>query len=681
MKRFFLFLKKWFLIIVSFIINIFRTIFGKSKINLVKTKTKKENVLSQKDEKIVIQNSSSLPDTDNVKTDPHNTNEEIKLEIKNDVSYRYINKDNFVTHLKLIPLLDLIIKEELEQIYSFENFKLKDTSKDKKIIINKIKSNIYPKIVSKVNGNELTNTNEITMEVKRSLKSELEKFPLFPPKNTKSDSNVVIENINKKTATKLADNLSGKNELVNNELGKKDSNVDDATKNLQNMQFFQDLEKDENLDTPKTKFTDVLKDVGLAVGLGTISAVTGIGENKVQDSKDKPIQKPLEADLGNILSNDDKVQENVLKSTENFLNEVKSPISDSTVKEVIQNETEVSKIIENINHEEKEIKKELGDIDKKVQDDTKEIKEEIQDDLLEDKVAKILSNSNKSDNEVKQKLEEEMKKDDFFEKDYESIEEKVNGMLDQIDNAIIKYDGKISKKSMEKLKNEREHLYSLRDNISKSKKEDLDSEKHQLDEVILNTEKDGLRKELERIENENNAKLNDANLNNLKSLSRKELLNIDRTIMFNRVRKANSLLGFASIISLPFIRNKYFFSFTIGLLIDNHFNFVGNFLNRRRRKHNTEMLDRINKGKDSLNMALDITYKNIVELDTLEGNLLSRYPELIDDYELSSEINKLRYSLVNKYNKLIKNSNILDKYYEQGLQRRKTLNMNNRKAA
>ena len=120
-------------------------------------------------------------------------------------------------------------------------------------------------------------------------------------------------------------------------------------------------------------------------------------------------------------------------------------------------------------------------------------------------------------------------------------------------------------------------------------------------------------------------------MDKLEGMTREQVANVDKRIMLKRFNKASILLEMTSLLALPFVRNKYFFYFTVGLVIDNHFNFVNAFFNRKLNRYEPADLEQIKQGQDALNGALDITYKNLVELEYLEQRALAKYPELAYD--------------------------------------------------
>ena len=169
----------------------------------------------------------------------------------------------------------------------------------------------------------------------------------------------------------------------------------------------------------------------------------------------------------------------------------------------------------------------------------------------------------------------------------------------------------------------------------------------------------------------NNELLN--RMNGLDNLTREQIANIDKKMLFKRLDKASLLLEMSSILALPFVRNKYFFYFTVGLIIDNHFNFINAFFRRKMNRYEPVNLDQVKQGEDALNSALNVTYKNIVELEYIEQEALSRYPELINDPRFTNKITSLKLKLDNNYNKLMRKKQVMEKYHRKAKSQIKVL--------
>ena len=239
-------------------------------------------------------------------------------------------------------------------------------------------------------------------------------------------------------------------------------------------------------------------------------------------------------------------------------------------------------------------------------------------------------------------------------------------------------------KQKNKLKQEEAKLRNTKEEILACKSKDIAFEKKQLTEEISSKEITGLKEELEKLDIENKIEANDSlmkKLNNLEGITKDQVKNVDKRILNKRLKKASFLLEMTSLLAFPFIRNKYFLYFTVGLLIDNHFNFINSFFNRKLNKYEPADLNQIKKGQDALDGALDITYKNLIELDYLEEKALSRYPELAYDPEFINQITNLRSKLSHNYNKLMRKNKTMEKYYIRTKQQKKILKKDLKQAA
>ena len=85
-----------------------------------------------------------------------------------------------------------------------------------------------------------------------------------------------------------------------------------------------------------------------------------------------------------------------------------------------------------------------------------------------------------------------------------------------------------------------------------------------------------------------------------------------------KLKKASKTLEISSLLALPFVRNKYFFYFTIGLFVNNHFNFLNSILKRKTITNNNIDLDKVKRGKEALEESINLNYDNINYLNYLE---------------------------------------------------------------
>lgn len=660
------FLKNLFKIIILFILSIFRSLFGSNKKNQTNykyTNSNNENKINNKQSNE--SNTSTLPEEPNTLNNLHNNenNEEstnssdLILELpKNELNSLNNNLQNKDTILYTYELLQLYIEEELEHTYKDDNFKVKDASKEIKEKIKELEEKVIPKILKKIEYNKLNTDKEIKKEVEEVVKEEMKEKPLFPKKEE------VKVKISSPTKDEIYFVAKPKHKKLNipekkpNKVNKEEKivsipNTNEITEKLENTPVMM-VKNIDNIPKPSVK--DNLKNAAIA----TTIIAADITREVLGHTKDKTTKVNEELDM-NI--NSPKV-------------EVPQEIELPAVKELktdIENDT---KSIEELTEIQNKLQQKINEIKKEeTKKEVSEKKEEIVKDLIKDtEIAAITLTSDSLIEDSK----EELKKEEFEDKDYDRIERQIDKMLEDITNTYLRYEDKMTSKQKSKLKAEENKLRTTRDQIRSQKNQDIITEQNYLNEPISYSELDGLQSELKKIDTENKSQVSEdlfRRMETLDGMTKENVANVDKRIMLKHFNKASILLEMTSLLALPFIRNKFFFAFTAGLIIDNHFNFINAFFKRKINKYEPADLSNIKKGQDALNGALDITYKNLVELDYLEQQALARYPELANDQDFIREVTRLRINLNNKYNKLMKKNKSMEKYYMKSKYQQKVL--------
>lgn len=661
------FIKNFFKVIILFILSIFRSLFGSNKKNQPNNKyinNNNENKINNKQNN-ESNTTSTLPEEPNTLNNPHNedstNSSDIILELpKNELSNLNNNLQNKDTIIYTYELLQLYIEEELEHTYKDDNFKVKDASKDIKEKIKELEEKIIPKILKKIEYNKLTTDKEIKKEVEEVVKEEIKEKPLFPKKEeleikVSSPTKDEIYFVAKPRHKELNIPEKKPNKVNKEEKIVSIPNTNEISKKLENKPVMMVKNVD---DIPKPSIKDNIKNAALAT---TIIAAD--------------ITREV---LGPTKDNSTKVNEDLdIKTPEDINNpkvEVPQEIELPAVKELkndIENDT---KSIEELTEIQNKLQQKINEIKK---DETKkevsEKKEEIVKDLIKDtEIAAITLTSDSLIDDSK----EELKKDEFEDKDYDRIERQIDKMLEDISNTYLRYESKMTSKQKAKLKAEEDKLRTTKEQIRSQKNQDIITEQNYLNEEITYKELDGLQAELKKIDTENKSQVSEdlfRRMETLDGMTREQVANVDKKIMLKHFNKASILLEMTSLLALPFIRNKFFFAFTAGLIIDNHFNFINAFFKRKINRYEPADLSSIKKGQDALNGALDITYKNLVELDYLEEQALARYPELANDQDFIREVTRLRINLNNKYNKLMKKNKNMERYYMKSKYQQKVL--------
>ena len=669
-------IKKYLLIIFLIIGNIIRSLFGKPKKDIKEELVKQESKTQPKEikkETPISSNPTTLPDEDNIKTNPHNNissttedtnpNTDIVLELPKQKLYKVYTKDNELKYLPLNGLLDLIIKEELERIYKVEKFKLKTATTSELIKVEKIKERVLPEIITRVENETLRNAEVIREEVLIKLEEDLIKNPLFPPRPT-----IKEENNEKKEIYTLAHpkkkGLSIKESTIP-KLKKEETQTitteqkDIISKKVDSINTVMVQLVDE-IPTPSIK--DNIKDAAIIGTVATAAIISEVTSTKKEPSTEVKQEHPTEEQKITQEESPKIIQEEQSKITQEELPKQKEELVEELKKIDQKDKKELEDLKKQVEQKIEEIKEEQKQIEKEIQTKEENTQKEVE---QQKKQEHEISDVTEISNQIIEGSEEEIKKEDFFDKDYERIERQIDKMLEDLTNTYLKYDGKLSEKQKKKLKAEEQRLRDTKEKIRFQKNYDIQAEQKHLDETIKQSEIEGLEQELVKIHKENQQEVSNDLLGKMKrfeGMTAEQVANVDKRIMLKRFNKANILLEMTSLLALPFVRNKYFFYFTIGLVIDNHFNFVNAFFNRKYNRYNPVDLSQIKQGQDALNGALDVTYKNLVELEYLEQRALGRYPELAYDPRFVNQVTRLRTNLNKKYNNLMNKNKTLEKY-------------------
>ena len=376
-------------------------------------------------------------------------------------------------------------------------------------------------------------------------------------------------------------------------------------------------------------------------------------KNKQQISNDNPTIKDINDTLDKVKEDleeiknevDNKNNSNNLQSEEIIIDNNK-PTNDDTEKHLEEEITNEQK--DSNNTEKKQEEKEPDNKNDNSEKNDKEINDII-----------IISN------EVIIGSEEEAKKEEFEDKNYDYYEKRIDQMIDEITATYLKYEDKLSDKQKAQLKKEEEQLINAKASLKMQKAKDIESEQKSLDDDILISELEGLQMELEKRHFENQIELNEklfGKIENLENMTKEQIANMDKKLLMKRLDRASNLLEMSSILAFPFVRNKYFFYFTVGLIINNHFNFINAFFKRKINRYEPADLSQIKIGEDALNSALNATYTNLVTLEYIEQEAIYKYPELQNDPRFINRINTLKSQLDRNYKKLMKKKETMEKY-------------------
>lgn len=250
--------------------------------------------------------------------------------------------------------------------------------------------------------------------------------------------------------------------------------------------------------------------------------------------------------------------------------------------------------------------------------------------------------------------------EEFEDKEYDAINESIDNLI----VSLLEEEQKEPEK-IEVVKRKQEKLQEIKKDINEKMAQDLDHEEEILKEYIHEEALLSLDNELEKLHVENQMDINNELLNELEDLNHLGLYDAkfkEKNLIKNKLKKAANMSFLASLISLPFIKNKYFLYFSSSLFVSTHLGFWDNILNRQSSIYTKNDFKNVRKGKAALEEALINTRYNIDYLDKLEMETLERYPELQFDEEFNTYLNTLKTNLLEQEERMLKKAKLINKY-------------------
>lgn len=652
------FFKMLFLYVIKFILIIFGLEDKEEKVNkeiIVVT----EELKSGKKE--IREPSFSVPvDPSSLTVEDDNHPDEIKKK-KETVVYKHISNEKngnirifTITNEMLDRIIDSYIEEKEEvKVLKFDK-DLKEDYKDwkKEIIFPQIKVEFEKKYIK--DADTLTNSVQEILEVElevqhKKLDKEKEKLIDNKPltKKDKKDKETIIVDFKRELLPEKR--LEVEEVVISKEV------TEEVIKETTPTSLVVDEKKDE------IKLSDEINNILLASSLVVTNVEKALVEKKVEEKKKDKNEK--EKVVEEVI--DEVTPEVIVESKEEKV-EIVEPIEVVPV------------ITEDVKEEKKDEVKVTLDKDDKI-DDIDEIMDE---EIVEIQVKEVEVDNKKVQQEeivIKQidlpsvdinedvivsKVKDESYKEDIEDRDYDSLENKIDEALEKIEMFIVMNEGKLTPKQLEQLNKEKEKLELTKEKINKQRDLDIEVERKEVEFDIQRSEIAGLQNALEQMELENKMKMNEMLINKLEDLelmSDARAREIEKQLLKLKLRQACRALSIPSLVALPFIRNKYFFFFTIGLFVNRNLGFIGDVFRRHTREKQEEELNNLITGKDALNGAINTMRENIDYLNVLEEQAMMRYPELIRDSEYLHYINSLKHKLNANYQRLTRRQNTIDR--------------------
>jgi hypothetical protein len=258
--------------------------------------------------------------------------------------------------------------------------------------------------------------------------------------------------------------------------------------------------------------------------------------------------------------------------------------------------------------------------------------------------------------------DEEVKKQEFEDKNYDLIQKQIDYLLNEINKLKFK---NLNTSQKEKLLIQENKILTLRNNLLVQKQKDISLEQNLLDASILIDDLNSLEEHLQKLHIEDKLDLQEYRLKSLEELDNLTIdkaKKIEKELLKIKLRKALHSLEIPSLLSLPFIRNKYFMFFTGGLLVNRHLKFFDAILKRKSVDFDPEDVSQIKSGSAALESSLFIFEQNIQYLNYLESEALKKYPELKYDVDYLINLNSLKSKLLRQQERLLKKEKMIEKH-------------------
>lgn len=269
--------------------------------------------------------------------------------------------------------------------------------------------------------------------------------------------------------------------------------------------------------------------------------------------------------------------------------------------------------------------------------------------------------------------------DNLSEEQYDDLKERLKEASEKID--VIIFTSSLNNKDEEKLQQLKTNIKEQEEKIPNAKKEEEQKENELLDEELKTKEINSINNLMEEIYKDNQNDLQDSLLSNIEELNNKsleEIKIIEKQLLKKRLKKAARAIEPPLLLSLPFIKNKFFFGFTAGLFLHNHLNTIDSIYNRKTISYNPLDERKYIKGKRAMEDAIALNQNNFARVEAIKENYLQRYPELIQDKDFVYSITIMENKLQKQEERLLKSSTRFDhtKKKQNQIHRKLTLEKN-----
>lgn len=523
------------------------------------------------------------------------------------------------------------INEELKKLFKkylelITGVKIKDATLEETKEIERIKLAVLLTINAQIKSGYLIYNSEIESSFIKNIMKEIKKKDILPIKKNLEIEQEKIEKIKQE-------------ELLNNNFNEKqlEQKEEQVTSIKQN--------KKDSLEEKVIAVKDVQiiykkKEQELELEKSEVQEKGFQEENKTPldiSHKEKDIDKGV--DMETIIIEQEKLQETILQK--------------ETEEEIKVLETKKESTEENLQNEDIQM-----EVEKTKNEEKQEVKEETKKEEKESNYyfQKLIDEVSFKIKELKDLLE----KEELTIEDYDYIEENIGELTSVLETYKIL--NKLDNLEQEKINEQLNNVHELKESLENTRKEDYKKEESIQNETMKQEEINRVNSLLQEVYSENDKDLSAFSLSSIDDLNNKteeEIKKLEKELLKVKLRKAAKVLEPSFLVSLPFIRNKYFLYFTTGIFLHNHLGIINSLYERKEASFRPVNISPLMKASEALSNSISITEDNLIKVREIKEKYVDRYPELKYDEDFNKSINKMETKLKSNYTKYVNKENRL----------------------
>lgn len=523
------------------------------------------------------------------------------------------------------------ISEELKKLFKkylelITGIKIKDATLEETKEIERIKLAVLLTINAQIKSGYLIYNSEIESSFIKNITKEIKKKDILPIKKNLEIEQEKIEKIKQE-------------ELLNNNFNEKqlEQKEEQVTSIKQN--------KKDSLEEKVIAVKDVQiiykkKEQELELEKSEVQEKGFQEENKTPldiSHKEKDIDKDV--DMETIIIEQEKLQETILQK--------------ETEEEIKVLETKKESTEENLQNEDIQM-----EVEKTKNEEKQEVKEETKKEEKESNYyfQKLIDEVSFKIRELKDLLE----KEELTIEDYDYIEENIGELTSVLETYKIL--NKLDNLEQEKINEQLNNVHELKESLENTRKEDYKKEESIQNETMKQEEINRVNSLLQEVYSENDKDLSAFSLSSIDDLNNKteeEIKKLEKELLKVKLRKAAKVLEPSFLVSLPFIRNKYFLYFTTGIFLHNHLGIINSLYERKKASFRPVNISPLMKASEALSNSISITEDNLIKVREIKEKYVDRYPELKYDEDFNKSINKMETKLKSNYTKYVNKENRL----------------------